>query len=219
MSGIAGIYCAGGRPADAGELQQMAAALKHRGPDGCFYWQSGPIGFAHLQFCTTPESVHEHQPLLDPSEQVCLAWDGRLDNREELNQAIVSRGGRLVDDTDPALILAAYMVWGTECVARFVGDFAFAVWDESRRALWCARDYYGIRPFYYFWDGKTFLFASEIRALLTNPRVSLKINEGMVGEYLLESMASREDTLYSDIHRLPPGTTLAINDSNDLRIE
>jgi len=219
MAGIAGIYSVDGRPADGSDLQRMADALAHRGPDGTSNWRCGPIGFAHLQLCTTPESLHEHQPLQAPWAEACLVWDGRLDNREELSEAIVSRGGRLVDDTDPGLVLSAYLVWGKECVSRLVGDFAFAIWDGRLRWLLCARDCFGIRPFYYFWDGKEFLFASELRALLTHPRVSLNINEGMVAEYLLNSITSREDTLYVDIHRLTPGALLTISASQDLRIE
>lgn len=219
MAGIAGIYCADGRTADRGELARMAAALAHRGPDGISYWNSGPLGFAHLQFCTTLESLQENQPLVGPGAGPCLVWDGRLDNRKELIEALSSRSVPLVDDTDPGLVLSAYLAWGKDSAARLVGDFAFALWDAGRRELWCARDYHGIRPFYYFWNGKEFLFASEIRSLLTHPRVSLKINEGMVGEYLLGSMVSREDTLYDDIHRLPPGSCLSISPSRDLRVE
>jgi asparagine synthase (glutamine-hydrolysing) len=219
MAGIAGIYCADGRPADTAELQRMAVALQHRAPDGTTYWSAGPVGFAHLQFCTTPESLHEHQPLVGPGAGTCLVWHGRLDNREELIEALSSRSIPLVDNTDPGLVLSAYLAWGKDSAARLVGDFAFAIWDAGRRELWCARDYQGVRPFYYFWDGKQFLFASEIRSLLTHPGVSLRMNEGMVGEYLLQSIVSREDTLYWDIHRLPPGSFLTISPSRDLRIE
>src|SRR5208283_2106921 len=180
MAGIAGIFWADGRPLVVDELERMAAALEHRAPDGTSRWNAGPVGFAHMQFCTTPESLDEDQPLLARPEGACVVWDGRLDNREELRRAIVSRDGRVIDDTDPGLVLSAYLVWGEACAERLVGDFAFAIWDGRRRLLWCARDYLGVRPFFYFWDGKTFLFASEVRALLTNPRVSLKINEGMV---------------------------------------
>jgi asparagine synthase (glutamine-hydrolysing) len=104
-------------------------------------------------------------------------------------------------------------------VQHIVGDFAFAVWDKRHRRLWCARDYIGIRPFYYFWDGKTFLFGPEIRALLAHPAVSLSINEGMAGEYLANAITSREETLYSDIRRLPAGSTLTVDASRRLRID
>jgi asparagine synthase (glutamine-hydrolysing) len=218
MAGIAGLYCADGRPAEIAEVRRMANAVAHRGVDGISYWSSGPVAFAHLQFCTTPESLEERQPLVSPSGEACLVWDGRLDNREELKEALASEKARLVDQTDPGLVLTSYLLWGTECVKRFVGDFALAVWDARLRQLWCARDYIGVRPFYYFWDGKTLLFAPEIRALLSHPLVSLKINEGMVGEYLAAQIVNREETFYSDIRRAPPGSTLTIDSSGGLRV-
>lgn len=219
MAGIAGIYCADGRPADLAELKRMTAAVENRGPDGIAYWNSGPVALAHLQFWTTPESLDEHQPLLSPGGEACLTWNGRVDNREELLAELEAAGARPVDSTDAGLALAAYLAWGTDCVQRIVGDFAFAIWDARHRRLWCARDYIGIRPFYYFWDGKTFLFGPEIRALLAHPLVSLKINEGMAGEYLANAITSRDETLYTDIRRLASGSHLTIDGPNRLRIE
>ena len=219
MAGIAGIYCADGRPAEVAELKRMVAAVEHRGPDGIGYWNAGPVALAHLQFCTTPESINERQPLVSPGGEACLVWNGRVDNREELLAGLGSAGARPVDMTDAGLALAAYLAWGAECVQHIVGDFALVVWDARRRRLWCARDYIGIRPFYYFWDGKTFLFGPEVRSLLAHPLVSLKVNEGMVGEYLANAITSREEMLYADIRRLPSGSTLTVDGSGALRIE
>lgn len=218
MAGITGMFCADGRPAALSEVQKMAAAIGHRGTDGIRYWNSGPVAFAHLQFCTTPESVEEQQPLRSPGGEACLVWDGRLDNRDELLEALSARAARPVDCTDPGLVLAAYLEWGTECVQRLVGDFALVIWDERERRLWCARDFAGIRSFYYFWDGKTFLFGPEVRALLAHPLVSLKINEGMVGEYMWGNVASRDETIYTDIRRLPSNSALTIDASAKLQI-
>ncbi|MGB7188509.1 MAG: hypothetical protein WBD10_00090, partial [Acidobacteriaceae bacterium] len=92
MAGIAGIYCADGRPADVAELKRMAAAVEHRGPDGIGYWNAGPVALAHLQFCTTPESLDERQPLVSPGGEACLVWNGRVDNREELLAGLESAG-------------------------------------------------------------------------------------------------------------------------------
>jgi asparagine synthase (glutamine-hydrolysing) len=218
MAGIAGIYCADGRPADTAELKRMTAAAEYRGPDGITYWNSGPVAFAHLQFHTTPESLEERQPLVSPDGEACLVWNGRVDNREELLDALAAAGARLVDRTDPGLVLSAYLSWGTECVQRLVGDFALAIWTARQRQLWCARDYIGVRPFFYFWDGKTFLFGPDPRTLLAHRLVSLRINEGMAGEYLAHAITSREETLYSDIRRLPSGATLTIDASGGLRV-
>lgn len=219
MAGIAGIYCADGRPADVAELKRMTAATPERGADGTTYWNVGQVAFAHLQFCTTPESLNERQPLIAPGGDVCLVWNGRVDNREELRDALAAKGAAPVDETDPGFVLAAYLAWGEDCVQYIVGDFALAVWDARHRRLWCARDYIGIRPFYYFWDGKTFLFGSEIRALLAHSLVSLKVNEGMVGEYLMDNMVTVDETLFTDIRRLPAGNTLTIDSSGRLRVE
>jgi asparagine synthase (glutamine-hydrolysing) len=210
MAGIAGVYCADGRPANLAEVKRMTDAAAYFGPDGISYWNAGPVAFAHLQFCTTPESLMERQPLVSPGGEACLVWNGRLDNREEVLAALVAKGAQPVDDTDPGYVLAAYLVWATECIQRLVGDFALVIWDARERKLWCARDYVGVRPFYYFWDGKTFVFGSGMRAVLAHPLVSLKINEGMAGEHLANAITSREETLYSDIRRLPSGSTLTV---------
>ncbi|HEV2462608.1 MAG TPA: asparagine synthase-related protein [Acidobacteriaceae bacterium] len=218
MAGIAGIYCADGRPAEVAELRRMVAAVGHRGPDGISYWNAGPIAFAHLQFHSAPESLHERQPLILAGGEACLVWSGRIDNREELLAELAAQGTVPTDETDPGIASAAYLTWGTDCVQHIVGDFVLALWDASRRRLWCARDYIGIRPFYYFWNGKTFLFGPEIRALLAHPLVSLKVNEGMAGEFLANAITSRDETLYSDIRRLPSGSALTV-ESGRLRIE
>jgi len=219
MAGIAGIFCADGRPVEIAEVQRMAAVIADRGPDGMTFWHSGSVAFAHLQFCTTPEALDERQPLVSPGGEACLVWNGRLDNREELIAALAAQGVRPTDFTDPGLVLSAYLQWGTDCVQRLVGDFALALWDARQRRLWCARDFIGIRPFYYYWDGKTFLFAPEIRALLAHPLVSLRINEGMAAEFLEGAIASRCETLYSDVRRLPSGSSLVIDTAGgDLQI-
>lgn len=219
MAAIAGIYCADGRPAELAELRRITGAAEDRGPDGVGFWNSGPVALAHLQFHTTPESLCERQPLVSPGGEACLVWNGRVDNREELLAELAAKKARPIDATDPGIVLAAYLLWGTECVQHIVGDFALAVWDSCQRRLWCARDYIGIRPFFYFWDGKTFLFGPEIRALTAHPAVSLRINEGVVGEYLEHASTARGETLYLDIQRLPSGSSLTIGADGRLKVE
>lgn len=218
MSGIAGVFHLDGCPADLTALHRMGEALAWRGPDGIGYWHSGPVGFAHAQFCTTPESLQEKQPLCSPGAGLCLTFDGRIDNRDEILQALRSDGTFLPDNTDPALLLAAYRLWGTDCLQRIVGDFAFALWDQARRILWCARDHIGIRPFYYVHSPKLFLFSSDIQSLLTNPSVSQAVNEGMAAEYLARTITSRAETLYRDIQRLPSSSTLTLTCDGKFRL-
>src|SRR5712692_9794197 len=111
MSGIAVIYNLDGRPIDPGVLDRMGELMAHRGPDGASQWSDGSVGMAYRALHATPESVHERQPLRDESDNLCLVFDGRLDNREELNRELEAKGFRLRDDTDAELILGSYQAW------------------------------------------------------------------------------------------------------------
>jgi asparagine synthase (glutamine-hydrolysing) len=137
----------------------------------------------------------------EPSDRFQVAFDGRLDNREELPGT-----------TDAERVLAAYRAWGDRAPERLLGDFAFAIWDRTERKLFAARDFLGVRPFYYFWDGRTFLYSSEIATLLADERVPRTPNEGMLAEYLAGQITNREETLYAAIRRLPPGHILRLSD-------
>ena len=132
MSGIAGIFYRDGRPVEAADLERMSARLAHRGADGSGAWHAGPVGLVHRLFWTTPESLHEQQPLIStrPQGALVLTADARIDNRAELAPLL-----GLNDPTLPdcAYILAAYEKWGEACPERLLGDFAFAIWDGPRQ--------------------------------------------------------------------------------------
>ncbi|MBW1895562.1 MAG: asparagine synthase (glutamine-hydrolyzing) [Deltaproteobacteria bacterium] len=210
MSGIAGIYNLDGRPADAALLTSMTDAIAHRGPDGGGHWIDGPVGLGHMMLCTTPESLVEKQPLTDETGNLCLILDGRVDNRDELRSALEAKGAKLRTESDAEMILRAYECWGEESPARIIGDFAFAIWDGRNRNLFCARDILGLRPFYYYTDGRRFLWASELQQLIKDPSLPLVPNEGMIGEYLASAVNNKEETLYKGIFRLPPAHFLLV---------
>ena len=210
MSGIAGIYDLDGRPVDPALLRRMTDVIAHRGPDGVGHWVNGPVGLGHCMLHTTPESLHEKQPLLDETGNLCLTLDGRVDNRDELRAALEAKGARLRTDTDAELVLRAYECWGEKSPEKILGDFAFVIWDERNRQLFCARDIFGLKPFYYHFDGLRFRWGSELPQLFVDLTVRREPNEGMIGEYLAWSITSQEETLYRDIFRLPPAHLLVI---------
>lgn len=210
MSGIAGIYNRDGRDVDPRLLSRMTDAIAHRGPDGSGRWISGPVGLGHQMLWTTPESTREKQPLCDDIATHCLVFDGRIDNRKELKASLKTQGVTLRTDTDAEMVLEAYTCWGSTCPNRILGDFAFAIWDGRHRRLFCARDILGMRPFYYFADSHTFLFASELQQVLQIPFVPREPNEGMIGEYLVSAVSNKNETLYKGILRLPPAHFLII---------
>ena len=163
MSGIVGIYERSGAPVDRGLLQALAHFLSFRGPDARETWSLGAIGLGHTMLRTTRESQNEQQPAsLDG--KLWITADARIDCREELEKKLAQQGqgaaGRTA--TDSGLILRAYAAWGAECVQHLRGDFAFAIWDARKKILFCARDHFGVKPFYYSELGELFLFSNTL---------------------------------------------------------
>jgi len=199
VSAIFGLYWTAGRPAERDDLERMSLSLTHRGADGASVWTRGSVGLGHRPLRTTPESAEETQPLTGGSEQLILTADARLDNREELIRLLdlPRRTGRV---TDGELILGAYARWGEACVERLLGDFAFAVWDATRRALFCARDHAGIKPFCYRRWRDGFAFASEIGPLLQVFGPS-RLNEEKIADHARPEPRARSTGVAS-----PPGS-------------
>ena len=218
MSGIAGIYNLDGRPVDRVLLERMTDVITHRGPDGCGHWLDGPVGLGHRMLYSTPESLHEKQPAALGTRELVITADARIDNRDELITSLLCNGKAREQVTDVELILRAYEKWGEQCPQRLIGDFAFAIWDGSEQQLFCARDALGIKPFYYYSDGRKFLFGSELHQLFADSSIPHEPNDGMIAEYLACALTSQEETLYQGILRLPPGHSLTVG-PRKLKIE
>lgn len=207
MSGIAAVFMPDGRAADPAVLTVMLDAMKVRGPHGRSEWTSGQTALGFLAFHATPEAVGEPQPYVDSRSGHVLVFDGRLDNRDELFDAIEGRVSR--GDGDAAYAAAAFDRWGADAPAHFVGDFALVLWDPATRQMFCARDVMGVRPLCYARtrDG-ALLVASEIRALLATGRVDDRVNEGKALELLAEGRPRCEETLYAAIRYVAPARSL-----------
>lgn len=210
MSGIAGIVHFDGAPVDREIVTEMAAAIVFRGPDAQQIWAQKDIAFCHTLLRTTFEAKHERQPLsLDG--QVWITADARIDGRAELAERLGLHASAL-QRPDCELILHAYARWGEACVEHLLGDFAFAIWDGSQRRLFCARDHFGVKPFYYSQFGQTFLFSNAIDCLRAHPAVSDELNELAIADFLLfDFNQDPATTTFSDIRRLPPAHVLVAN--------
>ena len=209
MSGICGIIHWDKRPVNTTELEPMAKAAAHRGADGIHYRICEQAGFAHLALHITPESVRERQPLASPDSQILLVADARIDNRDDLIQLFVEKqllAG--IEATDPEIILAAYRLWGTDCAAHLLGDFAFAIWDASQQHLFAARDPMATRAFYYRFEPQRFLFGTEVKQILAAPEVPAKIFEPSVAAHLAGCFHHLDWTFYEGIAQLPPAHAL-----------
>ena len=172
---------------------------------------SGSIGMAHAQLRTTQESINERQPA-SLEAKYWIASDARLDSREELLEELRRSKQRVPSNaSDGELILHAYAAWGTPCIDHLRGDFSFALWDATHQQLFCVRDHFGIKPFYYAQLGGLFLFSNTLNCLRIHPRVSHELNDAAIGDFLLFGLNyDNATTTFHDIQRLPPAHTLTI---------
>ena len=211
MSAIAGIYYLDERTVDNADLVRMIDILAHRGPDGWNIWSEGAIGFGHRMLWTTPESLIEKLPLVNQASNLVLTADARIDNRDELIALLALNHLPSEKLADSQLILAAYEKWGEHCPEQLLGDFTFAIWDGRKQALFCARDHFGVKPFYYYSSGRIFAFATEIKALLCLSEIPRWLNEVKVADYLTAAIEDSTITFYQDILRLPPAHTMTVS--------
>jgi asparagine synthase (glutamine-hydrolysing) len=210
MSGIVGLFHRGGAPVDGGLVQALARFLGFRGPDGCDAWWDGSVGFGHAMFRTTRDCSNEIQPRALEGRYWITA-DARLDRRVELTMELRD-AGRPTRGPIPEseLILQAYAAWGEGCVAHLYGDFAFAIWDARERTLFCARDHFGIKPFYYADIGDLFLFSNTLNCLRAHPEISDELNEAAIADFLLFGLnCDNATTSFRQIRRLPPAHALS----------
>src|SRR6202521_5399140 len=193
-------------------LQSLVDFLSYRGPDSRECWMDGSIGLGHAMLRTTRESLGERQPAsLDG--RFWITADARLGARPEFI-AELHRSGRVVPPNAPdsELILHAYATWGTPCVEHLRGDFSFAIWDARNKQLFCARDHFGIKPFYYVQRENLFLFSNTLNCVRMHPEVSDELNEAAIGDFLLFGLNyDNATTSFRDIQRLAPAHSLSIS--------
>ncbi|PYT63441.1 MAG: asparagine synthetase B [Acidobacteria bacterium] len=219
MSGFVCILHRDGAPIERALLQFLTHFLSYRGPDARESWIDGSIGMGHALLRTTQESKSERQPASLEGRYWIVA-DARLDAREQLI-AELRHAKREVraSASDCELILQAYAAWGTPCVDRLMGDFSFAVWDAGHKQLFCARDHFGIKPFYHAQRGDVFLFSNTLNCIRLHPHISGELNDAAIGDFLLFGLNyNNETTCFRNIQRLPPAHSLTAS-SRGLQIK
>ena len=213
MCGISGIVGGGW---SRGQLEAMVASQNHRGPDDSGIYVNPPeagrlggVGLGHNRLSIIDLSAAGRQPMSNQDGTAWIVFNGEVYNYRELRSEIGDYPYR--SHTDTEVILAAYERWGERCVDHFIGMFAFAIWDSRVRALYCARDRLGIKPFHYAWHGDRFLFASEIKAILA-AGFPPKPNWSVWATYLTHGYYDHGDeTFFSGVNVLPPGHTLTLS--------
>jgi len=210
MCGIVGYWdMRGDCPDKRQALKAAVRSLHHRGPDGSGMWINGNgVGLGHTRLSILDLSEAGAQPMLSDDGQLAIVFNGEIYNFRELAEELTSRGHRFASHSDTEVVLAAYREWGADCVTRFIGMFAFAIWDATRKCLRLFRDRAGVKPLYYGWDGTTLRFASELKALRTLPGWEPDIDHTALGEFLQYGYIAAPRTIYSAIRKLPPAHRL-----------
>jgi asparagine synthase (glutamine-hydrolysing) len=209
MCGIAGYLDAAGGAESPHVLERMTAAIHHRGPDGTGIYRDRFARLGHRRLSII-DVAGGSQPMCNEDERLWVTYNGEIYNHAGLRQELEAAGHHYRTRCDTETILHAFEQHGPDCVSRFRGMFAFAIWDREARRLFCARDRLGKKPFYYYWDGHTFVFGSEVKVLLEHPAVSARLDESLLAEYLAFGYISDERTLFAGIRKLMPGHWLTI---------
>ncbi len=207
MSGIVGIVNLDDAPVDRALLQRMTGSMAYRGPDRRQIWADGNVGFGHTLLRTTFESLHEQQPLTLDGETWITA-DARVDDRAGLiRQLAASRD--VITAPDAELILRAYQRWGQDCVKYLIGDITFAIWERRQRRLFCARDHFGVKPFYYAELANCLVFSNTLDCIRQHPCVTNQLNDLAIADFLLFGHNPEfSTTAFNDIQRLGPAHQL-----------
>ena len=210
MCGFVGIFeTRDRRKIDAALLARMNDALTHRGPDDCGYHTAPGIGLGHRRLSIIDLSGGR-QPMFNEDGSVAVVYNGEIYNFQELTKELRAAGHRFKTLCDTEVIVHAWEEWGTNCVKRFRGMFAFALWDENQETLFLARDRLGIKPLYYsVLPSGALLFGSELKALLCHPDLPRKIDPCAVEDYLAYGYIPDPKTIYSNVVKLAPAHFVA----------
>ncbi|MBI5706397.1 MAG: asparagine synthase (glutamine-hydrolyzing) [Armatimonadetes bacterium] len=225
MCGIVGTlsFKASGRGVDERLLVAMRDTMVHRGPDGGGLWVSADsrVGFGHRRLAIIDLSEAANQPMQNPEDTLSLVFNGEVYNHAEIRKELIALGHTVwkTDHSDSEVVLRAFEQWGIECLSRFRGMFALAIWDSVKRELWLARDRLGIKPLYYSLHGGRFSFASEIKALLSDPGHPRELDEAALFHFLSFLATPGPETLFQGVRKLPCGRWLRVSESGEMREE
>jgi asparagine synthase (glutamine-hydrolysing) len=195
-------------------LPEAVASLTYRGPDdfGLFFDEASGIGLGHRRLSVIDLSMAGRQPMSSEDGNVHIVYNGEVYNFQEIRKILEGAGHKFRSATDSEVVLKAYLQWGMDCLHKFVGMFAFAVWDGRKHCLFLARDRLGIKPLYYYFRGKTFLFASELKAIMSFKQFDKQIDANALPLFLHYQYIPAPRTIFQDTYKLPPGHYLVYDD-------
>ncbi len=211
MCGICGELRFDGASPDLQAIARMSEKLARRGPDHAGSFADGALAFGHRRLAIIDLSTSADQPMVDPTLQLALVFNGTIYNYRELRAELIAMGYAFVSAGDSEVILKAYHAWGELCVQRFYGMFAFAIWDMRHARLFLARDRFGIKPLYLSQDGQRLRFASSVQALLASGDINTRLDPiALHHHFTLHTVVPAPRTILAGVRKLPPATTMKV---------
>lgn len=211
MCGILGIYNLDGKAVDENVIVKMGNQISHRGPDGEGLFVQNNIGFIHKRLAILDPSDKGLQPMHSKDGKWIVIFNGCIYNFKELREELIEEGHTFQSETDTEVIVEGLSAYGSSYFERFNGMFAIGAWNREEEKLYISRDRYGIKPVYYWFSGKTIVFASEIKAIIKHPDYEMGVDLDALNEYFTFQNIFSYNTLFKGVNMLPPANTVVVD--------
>lgn len=217
MCGIAGFVNFDNQPADRSLVSRMARTLHYRGPDESGLYVDGPVALAHNRLSII-DLAGGKQPMGVLQGSLWITFNGEIFNYVELREDLIKKGHQFATRSDTEVILHLYQEYGADCVQHMNGQWAFAIWDTKKRKMFLSRDRVGVRPLFYTIAGRSFIFGSEVKAVLAHPAVDRKLNLVALGQVFTYWFPLAPNTPFEGIQELEPGHSMAV-ENGEIRVQ
>jgi len=211
MCGILGVYHLNNKPVKLSNLVAMAEKIAHRGPDDEGFYHNKNIGLAHKRLSVLDVSSKGAQPMYSKDGKWVIVFNGCIYNFKELRTELKSKGHYFISQSDTEVIVEGLSAYGPEFFERFNGMFAIGAWNTENEDLYVSRDRFGTKPLYYWFNGKTFVFSSEIKAIIRHPEYEINVDLGALNEYFTFQNLFTYRTLFKGVEMLPQANTVKIS--------
>jgi len=213
MCGIAGLIDFQGGRLEVHPLKNMTDAIAHRGPNDCGYFNDHNVAFGFRRLSILDLSLLGHQPMETHDKKFIIVFNGEIYNFKEIRKTLSSYGYLFKTECDTEVILYAFQHWGINCIQKFNGMFAFAIYDKQKKTVFLARDRLGIKPLYYSLIDGVLVFGSEMKVILQHPKFVRSANLEAISSYLTFRYPQGDTPVFKGIKRLNPGHTMKIDSS------
>jgi asparagine synthase (glutamine-hydrolysing) len=214
MCGISGIYNFDNNPVNSSVISEMNRLIRHRGPDGDGIFSEDNVSIGSNRLAIIDLRHIADMPLYDTEGRYVIVFNGEVFNYVELREELLKKGYKFNTNSDTEVVLNSYKEYGEECLHKFNGMWAFAIWDKKEKVLFCSRDRYGIKPFYYYNDNERLIFGSEIKQILSTG-INKEVNDDIIYDYLIFNFIDHtEQTFFKNIFKLQAGHKLTIKGNN-----